>query len=214
MPLGVVAALQEHRDKENVKVRENDEDTALRTLLIYVFSDREWERGWWEGPTLRPLTHWTFIPNWQMTRFYEAPWAPSTSPQSSHSVHQHPQQCFSPLHAPLMWDRAKPCNTKRLGIIHMFAPATHLLTGRELFSTRTPINFRCGRFVLMSRGNSKSDSSRPTYAQLGVFSSPEEKIIQREREKIRERVQFSECYVSTFTPRSEMVLCVCAKVFL
>lgn len=41
MPLGVVAALQEHRDKENVKVRENDEDTALRTLLIYVFSDRE-----------------------------------------------------------------------------------------------------------------------------------------------------------------------------
>lgn len=96
----------------------------------------------------------------------------------------------------------------------MFAPATHLLTGRELFSTRTPINFRCGRFVLMSRGNSKSDSSRPTYAQLGVFSSPEEKIIQREREKIRERVQFSECYVSTFTPRSEMVLCVCAKVFL
>lgn len=190
MPLGVGAALQEHRDKENVKVREHDEDTALRTLLICVFSDREWEKVWWEGPTLRPLTHWTFIPSWQMTRFYEAPLAPSTSPQSSHSAHQHPQQRFSPHHAPLMWDRAKPCNTKRFGIIHMFAPATHSLTGREQFSTPTPTNFRCGRFVLISRENSRSGSSRPsslTYAQLGVFSSPEEKIILREtRENKRE----------------------------
>lgn len=127
MPLEVGAALQEYWDKENVKVRENDKETALRTLSICVFFfDREWEKGWWEGPTLRPLTQWTFIPIWQMTRFYEAPWAPRTSPQSSHSAHQHPQQRFSPLHVLLMWDRAKPCNTKRLGIIHMFAPAKPL----------------------------------------------------------------------------------------
>lgn len=63
----------------------------------------------------------------------------------------------------------------------MFTPGSHSLTGREYFSACTPTNFRCGRFVLMSRENSRSSSSRPsslTYTPLGVFSSPEEKIIQ------------------------------------
>lgn len=93
----------------------------------------------------------------------------------------------------VMWDRAKPCNTKRLGIIHLLAPVTHSLAGREQFSTRTPTNFRCGRFVLMSRENSRPGSSRPsslTYTQLGVFTSPEEKIIQRERETKENRRWF------------------------
>lgn len=213
MPLRVQAALQNHGDKENVNVREQEEATAPRVLLICVFSDREWEKRWWEGLTLRPLTHWTFIPNWQMTRFYEAPWAPSTPPQSSHSAHQHPQQRFSPHRAPLMWARAKPCNTKRLEIIRMFAPRSHSLTGREYFSACTPTNSRCGRFVLMSRENSGSGSSRPsslTYTPLGVFSSPEEKIIQRARRENKRKNP-----VLGVTPQLSVGrFCVCADVFL
>lgn len=148
-----------------------------------------------------------------MTRFYEAPWAPSTSPQSSHSAHQHPQQRFSPHHAPLMWDRAKPCNTKRFGIIHMFAPSTHSLTGREQFFTRTLTNFHCGRFVRMSRENSRSGSFRPsslTYAQLGVFSSPEEKIIQREtRENKRKIPVLRVLCLNFYTLQFDDFVCMC-----
>lgn len=73
--------------------------------------------------------------------------------------------------------KQKPCNTKRLKIIRTFTPGSHSLTGREYFSACTPTNFRCGRFVLMSRENSRSSSSRPsslTYTPLGVF----QKIIQ------------------------------------
>lgn len=95
-----------------------------------------------------------------------------------------PSSVSHPHRAPLMWARAKPCNTKRLEIIRMFAPGSRSLTGREDFSACTPTNFRCGRFALMSRENKGSGSSRPsslTYTPLGVFSSPEEKIIQRAR---------------------------------
>lgn len=209
MPLEVGAcAAGTSRQRERKSERARGGHSTEDSVDLCIFWQGMGERTVRTAHSQTPHTHWTFIPSWQMTRFYEAPWAPSTSPQSSHSAHQHPQQRFSPHHAPLMWDRAKPCNTKRLGIIHTLTPVTPSLTGREQFST----DFRGGRFVLMSRENSRSGSSRPsslTYAQLGVVSSPEEKIIQRELRENRERFQFSECYVSSFTPHREMTLCVC-----
>lgn len=95
----------------------------------------------------------------------------------------------------------------------MFAPATHSLTGSEQFSTHTSKNFRCGRFVLMNRENSRSGSSRPsslTYAQLGVFSSPEEKIIQKEtRENKRKTPVLRVLYLNFYTTQLDDFVCMC-----
>lgn len=214
MPLEVgacAAGTSRQRERKSERARRGHSTEDSVDLCIFWRGMRE--RTVRRAHSQTPHTHWTFIPSWQMTRFYEAPWAPSTSPQSSHSAHQHPQQRFSPHHAPLMWDQAKPCNTKRLGIIHTLTPVTPSLTGREQFST----NFRCGRFVLMSRENSRSGSSRPsslTYAQLGVVSSPEEKIIQRELswEKI-EKDSSSQSVMSQVLHHTEGWLCVCVPGF-
>lgn len=95
----------------------------------------------------------------------------------------------------------------------MFAPATHSLIGREQFFTRTPANVHCGRFVLMNRENSRSGSSRPcslTYAQLGVISSPEEKITQREMRQNKRKIPVLRVLcVNLYTVQAHDFVCIC-----
>lgn len=105
-----------------------------------------------------------------------------------------PPPKFSIHHALLIWDRAKPSNTKRLALIPICSLSAHSLSRRAGFFKS---HSHSGRFMKISRENFLSLHSltfhyRPrilTLTQLGFFTSQQDKIIQRETKKI---IHFSE----------------------
>lgn len=111
------------------------------------------------------------------------------TPTSFPSCPPAPPPEFSIHHALLVWDQAKPSNTKHLALIPICPVSAHSLCRRAEFSTS---HSHSGRFMKISRENALSVHYRPrilTLTQLGFFSSQQDKIIQRETKKI---IHFSE----------------------